>query len=178
MFRQKMESYDRITRIPFQNRMQVPELDFGDYENHPSHLHCSVKLLADGMRHFPNSIDLVTFRIRAQNVKVETGDEEANAEFMTTMKFFVEEFSTYRRAEDVTVTFSLKLFKQFLSAWDKKTQDIYSYFTERNGVVFVTECFGFTTRFMVASVLKDHTPNSPVPTGHETMSSINITYNT
>lgn len=176
VFRQSMQKYERMTRIQFHSRMQISELDFGDYEKYPAHLHCGVKLLADGMRHFPSSIELVTFRVRGHNVKVETGDEEAVAEFMTKFNFFVEEFQNYDRTEDVSVTFSLRLFKQILSAWDKRSQDIHSYFKERSGIVFVIQCPGFTTRVMTACVVKNYPPNSPIRTGDETLQSTNITY--
>ena len=176
VFRQSMHSYERVTRIPCQLRLQVPELDFGDYERYPTNLRCQVRLLTDGMRHFPASIELVTIRVRSHNVKVETGDEEAIAEYTTKFNFFLEEFDTYRCQKDVTVTFSLKLLKQFLSAWDKKAHDIDSFFKEQSGIVFVVRATGFTTQFMVACVAKDHAPNSPVASGDETMQSTNVTY--
>lgn len=168
--------YERISHIPFQNRLHVAELNFGDYESYPAKLKCPVKLLSDGMRYFPGTIQLVTFRIRDADVKVETGDEEADAEYMTKFKFWKEEFEYHTRSEDVTVTFSLKLLKQFLSAWDKKNHDIECYFKEGNGIVFTTTISGVKTRLMLASVIKDHAPNSPVPTGDETINSTNVTY--
>ena len=177
VFRQSMQMYNRVTCIPFRSQsLEVTDLDFGDYERYPTQLRSPVKLMADGMRHFPASIQLVTIRVRAHNVKVETGDEEANAEFMTKFNFFVEEFQTYLRREDVTVTFDLKLLKQFLSAWDKKVHDVTCFFKEGAGVVLVTECQGFVTRLMIATAIKDHPPNSPVATGDETLQSTNVTY--
>jgi hypothetical protein len=175
IFRQTMKHYTRVCQIPFTTGTEVIDLNFGNYETNPVRLTSVVKLLTTGLRHFPATIQLVTFRIRDHNVKVETGDEETVAEYMTRFYFFKEEFADFKRNEDVTVTFSLKLLKQFLSAWDKNTQDVICYFRQDSSIMFTTQCSGFKTRFMLSSVQKDHPPNSPVPTDDETYQSTNVT---
>lgn len=175
VFRQTMLKYDRVSHIPFTNDTPVTEIDFGDYVSNPVKLRCLVKVLTAGLRHFPATIQLVTFRIRDHNVKVETGDEEAIAEYMTKFYFHKEEFVDYERTEDVTVTFSLKLLKQFLSAWDKNNQEVDCYMKQDSNILFVTTCKGFKTRFMLSTVMKDHPPNSPLRTGDETLQSTNVT---
>ena len=158
--------------------MTVADWDFGDFHHNPVHLRCYVKLLTTGLRHFPGNMALVTFRIRRHNVKVETGDEEDHVAFTTQFNFFTEEFDKYRCHEEVTVTFSVKLLKQFLSAWDRKTQIVDMYLREGCGVVLVAECDGFDSHFMICTNAKIHRPNSPVTAEEQSFSATNITHPT
>lgn len=173
-----MLHYKRTCRIPYSNRMTVADWEFGDYQRNPVRLRCYVKLLMLGLRHFPGNMGLVTFRIRRHNVKVETGDEEDHVAFTTHFNFFVEEFDEYRCQQEVTVTFGVKLVKQFLAAWDRKTQIVDMYFREGCGVVLVVECDGFDSQFMICTNAKIHRPNSPVTVEEDSFSATNITHPT
>lgn len=173
-FRQTCDSYRRLTVIPITANFSIDKLRFGDFESYPVHLMCYVELLSQNLRYFPNSVQLVTFRVRQRAIHVETGDEEEFSEFMTRFDFFDDEFRTYRRMSDVTCTFSIKAIKQFLSAFDKREQLIDCFLTESSGLVFRCILPNMTVRLLMSRVHKIHAPD-PIPMV-PVDESINVTY--